>query len=57
MRSAALDLTWYQYFLLDVIDVLALALDFVIFFKVLIRSTLLRKICGDSERDVSKKTN
>jgi glucuronosyltransferase len=30
LRSAALDLTWYQYFLLDVIAVLALAVGSVV---------------------------
>jgi hypothetical protein len=57
MRSAALDLTWYQYFLLDVIAVLAIALIFVLFFVFLILRTLLRKMYGGSKRDAIKKTN
>jgi glucuronosyltransferase len=57
MRSAALDLTWYQYFLLDVIAVLVLALGFVLFFMFLLLRKLLRKMCGGSKRDAIKKTN
>jgi glucuronosyltransferase len=57
MRSAALDLTWYQYFLLDVIAALALVLGLILFFIYLIIGALLRKFCGGSKRDVDKKTN
>jgi glucuronosyltransferase len=57
MRSAVLDLTWYQYFLLDVIAVLVVVLGFALFIIVLMLRTLLRKICGGFERDVNKKTN
>ena len=46
MRSAALDLAWYQYFLLDVIAVLALAVGSVLVVAFLIFRALLRKMVG-----------
>jgi glucuronosyltransferase len=46
MRSAALDLAWYQYFLLDVIAVLALALGLVVLITFLILRKVLRKACS-----------
>jgi hypothetical protein len=46
MRSAVLDLTWYQYFLLDVIAVLALAVGSALFLVFLMLKTLLRKLVG-----------
>jgi hypothetical protein len=49
MRSPALHLTWYQYFLLDVIAILALALIFDLFFVILIIRTLQRKMPGGSK--------
>jgi hypothetical protein len=42
LRSAVLDLAWYQYFLLDVIAVLALAVGSV----VLIVFMILRAVLG-----------
>ena len=46
MRSGALDLTWYQYFLLDVIAVLALALVSVLLIVYMTLRAVLSKICG-----------
>jgi hypothetical protein len=46
MRSAALELTWYQYFLLDVIAVLALAVGSVLLTVFLMTRALLRKLFG-----------
>jgi hypothetical protein len=46
MRSAALDLTWYQYFLLDVIAVFALVVGFVAFVVFLAIRVVLRKLFG-----------
>ena len=43
MRSAALDLAWYQYFLLDVIAVLALAVGSVVLIVFIILRGLLRR--------------
>ncbi|GFG31894.1 hypothetical protein Cfor_10048 [Coptotermes formosanus] len=53
LRSAALDLAWYQYFLLDVIAVLALAVGSVVLIIFLTLRTILRKIRGGgrSEED------
>jgi glucuronosyltransferase len=51
MRSAALDLTWYQYFLLDVIAVLALAVGSVVFVTLLIVRAVLRKICSGKRQE------
>jgi glucuronosyltransferase len=50
MRSAALDLTWYQYFLLDVITVLALSVGSVVFITFLILRAVLRKACSGGRR-------
>jgi glucuronosyltransferase len=46
MRSAALDLTWYQYFLLDVIAVLMLAVGSFLLLAYLMLRALLRKLFG-----------
>jgi glucuronosyltransferase len=46
MRSAVLDLTWYQYFLLDVIAVLALGVGFAAFIVFLVLRAVLRKLFG-----------
>ena len=46
MRSAVLDLTWYQYFLLDVIAVLALAVVSVVLIVFMTLRAVLGKICG-----------
>jgi hypothetical protein len=52
MRSAVLDLTWYQYFLLDVIALLALALGSVVFVTFLILRAVLRKICSGGRQEI-----
>jgi glucuronosyltransferase len=44
MRSAALDLLWYQYFLLDVIAVLTLAVVSVLLLVFLILRAVLKKV-------------
>jgi len=46
MRSAVLDLTWYQYFLLDVIAVLAIAVLSVVLIVYMTLRAVLGKICG-----------
>jgi hypothetical protein len=46
LRSAALDLAWYQYFLLDVITVLALAVGSVLVVAFVMLRGLLRKLFG-----------
>jgi len=46
LRSAVLDLAWYQYFLLDVIAVLALAVGSVLLIVYLTLRAVLGKICG-----------
>jgi hypothetical protein len=46
MRSAALDLSWYQYFLLDVIAVLLLAGGAVVAVLFLAVRVFVRKACG-----------
>ena len=46
LRSAVLDLTWYQYFLLDVIAVLALAVGSVVVVGFLVLRALWRKLFG-----------
>jgi glucuronosyltransferase len=44
MRSAVLDLAWYQYFLLDVIAVLALATVLIVLITFIILRAVLRRI-------------
>jgi len=46
LRSAALDLAWYQYFLLDVIAVLAIAVGSVVVIAFVMLRGLLRKLFG-----------
>jgi glucuronosyltransferase len=46
LRSAVLDLAWYQYFLLDVIAVLALAVGSVVLTLYMKLRAVLGKICG-----------
>jgi glucuronosyltransferase len=50
MRSAVLDLTWYQYFLLDVIAVLALGVGFALFTVFLICRALFKKVCSSTPK-------
>ncbi|PSN29898.1 hypothetical protein C0J52_27059, partial [Blattella germanica] len=60
MHSAALDLSWYQYFLLDVIAVLFLAVGIVASIMFILIRAVYRKCCGKSKikkRVSSKKTN
>jgi len=45
-RSAVLDLAWYQYFLLDVIVVLALAVGSAVVVGFLVLRALWRKLFG-----------
>jgi glucuronosyltransferase len=52
MRSAVLDLTWYQYFLLDVIAFLALAVGSVVFVTFQILKAVLRKICSGGRQEI-----
>jgi hypothetical protein len=46
LRSAVLDLAWYQYFLLDVIAVLALVVGSVVVVCFLVLRALWRKLVG-----------
>jgi hypothetical protein len=55
MRSAALDLTWYQYFLLDVIAVLAVAVGSFIFLVFLMLRAVLKKVWNVKNIDKSSK--
>ena len=60
LRSAVLDLTWYQYFLLDVIAVLALAAVSVLLIVYWTLRAVLSKICGggrhkDDDKGLRKK--
>jgi hypothetical protein len=55
MRSAALDLTWYQYFLLDVIAVLALAVGSIVLIVFLMLRAVLRKVWSVKDIDTSRK--
>ncbi|XP_069697675.1 UDP-glycosyltransferase UGT5-like [Periplaneta americana] len=51
MRSAALDLAWYQYFLLDVIAFLVLAVGSVLLIVFLVLRAVFRKLCSGSKED------
>jgi hypothetical protein len=46
LRSAVLDLAWYQYFLLDVIVVLVLAVGSVVGVAYVMLKVLFRKLFG-----------
>jgi glucuronosyltransferase len=46
LRSAVLDLAWYQYFLLDVIAVLAIVVGSVVVIGFLVLRALCRKLFG-----------
>ena len=54
MRSAVLDLAWFQYFLLDVIGVLALAVVSVVLIVYMTLRAVLGKICGGSRHKVDE---
>ena len=49
LRSAVLDLAWYQYFLLDVIVVLALTVGSVVVVSLLLLRALWRKLFGGTQ--------
>jgi glucuronosyltransferase len=51
MRSAVLDLTWYQYFLLDVITVLTLAVGSVLLLVFLILRAVVKKVSSAKNTD------
>jgi glucuronosyltransferase len=51
MRSAVLDLTWYQYFLLDVMVVLTLAVGSALLGVILILKSTLRKFYFGRSQD------
>jgi hypothetical protein len=53
MRSAVLGLTWYQYFLLDVMAVLALVLGFVSLTGFLICRAVFKKVCSSTSKNKS----
>jgi glucuronosyltransferase len=55
MRSAALDLTWYQYFLLDVIAVLTLAVGSCLLLVFLMLRAVLKKVWSVKNIDKSSK--
>ncbi|XP_069697456.1 UDP-glycosyltransferase UGT5-like [Periplaneta americana] len=55
LRSAALDLAWYQYFLLDVIVVLAVATGIPLFILFLILRKMFRLGCSRYQRLNNKK--
>jgi len=46
VRSALMDLTWYQYFLLDVIAVLALAVGSVVLIAFMTLRLVSRRVWG-----------
>jgi len=50
LRSAVLDLAWYQYLLLDVIAVLALAVGSVVLIVYMTHREIFNKICGGGGR-------
>jgi glucuronosyltransferase len=51
LRSAVLDLAWYQYFLLDVIAVLAVASVSVLFILLLVCRVILKKVFGGKSHE------
>jgi glucuronosyltransferase len=54
MRSAARDLTWYQYYLLDVIAVLTLAAGMFLLLVYLIIRAVLKKVWRVKTTDKSR---
>jgi glucuronosyltransferase len=61
LRSAVLDLAWYQYFLLDVIAVLAIAAVSILLILFLVCRVILKKFFGwkshEENTDSRKKQN
>ena len=57
LRSAVLDLAWYQYFLLDVIAVLALVFGAASTVTFLIVRAILRKLCSSTSNTKSVSQN
>ena len=57
LRSAVLDLAWYQYFLLDVTSVLALGVVSVVLILYMTLRAVLGKICGGGtgKEDIKEK--
>jgi glucuronosyltransferase len=55
LRSAVLDLAWYQYFLLDVIAVLAIAVGSVVLIIIMMLRLVLRKVWGVKKNDKERK--
>jgi glucuronosyltransferase len=53
LRSAVLCLAWYQYFLLDVIAVLALAIVSVLLFLLLVCRVILKCVFGSKSQEES----
>jgi len=51
LRSSVLDLAWYQYFLLDVIAVLALATVSILLILLLVCRAILKKLFGWMSHD------
>jgi len=52
LRSALLDLAWYQYFLLDVIAVLALASVCILLILLLVCRVILKKLNGRKSHEI-----
>jgi hypothetical protein len=46
LRSAVLDLAWYQYFLLDVVAALALSSVSILLILLLVCKVILKKLIG-----------
>jgi hypothetical protein len=55
LRSAVLDLAWYQYFLLDVIAVLALAVESVVLIVHMTVTAMLGNNCGSGGKKQNDK--
>jgi hypothetical protein len=55
MRSAVLELTWYQYFLLDVMAVLTLAAGSAVLVVFLMVRRVLRKFSASNNINMCKK--
>jgi glucuronosyltransferase len=51
LRSAVLDLAWYQYYLLDVIAVLALASVSVLLIMLLVCRAILKNVFGGKSHE------